>query len=55
MATNIDINITDMSGHTFSIKIHWDVCLMKCQIAQHYEDNYTNEMCNDKGMNINLC
>jgi len=50
MATNIDINITDMSGHTFCIKLCWDVCLMKCQIAQHYEDKYKTDFCNDKGI-----
>ena len=50
MATNIDI--TDMSGHTFCIRLCWDVCLMKCQIAQHYEDKYKNDFCNGKGITI---
>ena len=40
---NIHLNITDMSGHTFTIRLCWDVCLMKCLIAQHYEDKYKND------------
>lgn len=50
MATNIDINITDMSGHTFTIKLHWDICIMTCQIAQHYEDKFKTEFCKEKGI-----
>ena len=52
MATNIVINITELSGHTFTIKLHWDICIMKCQIAQHYEDKYKNDFCNDKGITV---
>ena len=47
---NIQVNPADMPSHTFSIKLWWDVCLMKCQIAQHYEDKYKNNFCNDKGI-----
>lgn len=49
---NTHLNITDMSGHTFTIRLCWDVCLMKCLIAQHYEDKYKNDFCNDKGITI---
>ena len=49
---NIHLNITDMSGHTFTIKLHWDICIMTCQIAQHYEDKYKTDFCNDKGITL---
>ena len=61
MATNIDINITDLSGHTFTIKLNWDICearnlglnkfiFMKLQIARHYEEQYKTNFCNEKGI-----
>ena len=49
---NSHLNITDMSGHTFCIRLCWDACLMKCQIAQLYEGKYKNDFCNDKGITI---
>ena len=50
MATNIDINITDLSGHTFTIKLNWDIGIMKCQVAGHYDEQYTTNFCNEKGI-----
>ena len=47
---NIHLNITDMSGHTFSIKLHWDIVIMKCHICAHYEEIYKNDFCNEKGI-----
>ena len=48
--TNIDINITDLSGHTFTIKLNWDICIMKQEIARHYEEQYKTNFCNEKGI-----
>ena len=47
-----DINITDLSGHTFTIRLHWDVSFMKCQICAHYEEIYKTDFCNEKGITI---
>ena len=46
----MDIIITDLSGHSFTIKLNWDICIMKCEIIQHYEDKYKNDFCNEKGI-----
>ena len=40
MATGHDIHITDLSGHTFTIELHWDIVFMKCQSCAHYEEVY---------------
>ena len=56
-----DINITDFSGNTFTIKLKWDICearhsglnkfiFMKLQIARHYEEQYKTNFCNEKGI-----
>ena len=58
-----DINITDFSGNTFTIKLKWDICearhsglnkfiFMKLQIARHYEEQYKTNFCNEKGIAI---
>ena len=33
----MDIIITDMTGHSFTIKLNWDICIMKQSISAHYE------------------
>ena len=43
MTTDIDINITDMVGYTFTIKLNWDVDIMRQDIASHYEQKLLNE------------
>ena len=43
MTTDIDILITDMTGHSFIIKLNWDICIMKQSISTHYETNIFNE------------
>ena len=43
MATNIDINITDLSGHTFTIKLNWDIGAMKDSISIYYDNKFKNE------------
>ena len=43
MATNIDINITDMSGHTFTIKLNWDIGAMKDSISIYYDKKFRND------------
>ena len=50
MATHIDINITDLSGRTFTIKLNLGICLMKWQIAHHYEEKYKHEFCKENGV-----
>ena len=48
----MDIIITDLSGHTFTIKLNWDIVAMKCDISEHYEEKYKTCFCNEKGMTI---
>ena len=43
MATNIDINITDLSGHTFTIKLNWDIGAMKDSISIYYDNKFKND------------
>ena len=43
MATNIDINITDLSGHTFTIKLNWYIPAMKEDIAFYYCHKFKND------------
>ena len=39
----MDIIITDMIGHSFTIKLNWDICIMKQQISKYYEEKIKNE------------
>ena len=48
----MDINITDISGHTFSICFNYDLLVMKCQILTHYETYYKTKFCNEKQITI---
>ena len=41
--TNIDINITDLSGHTFTIKLNWDIGAMKDSISIYYDNKFKND------------
>ena len=40
---NIHLNITDMSGHTFTIKLHWDIGAMKDSISIYYDNKFRND------------
>ena len=37
------INITDLSGHTFSIRLNWDIGAMLDGISKHYDDKFKND------------
>ena len=39
----MDIIITDMTGHSFTIKLNWDICIMKQDISHYYEKKILNE------------
>ena len=41
--TNIDINITDLSGHTFTIKLNWDIGAMKDSISIYCDNKFKND------------
>ena len=43
MVTNIDINITDLSGHTFTIKLNWDIGAMRDSISIYYDNKFKND------------
>lgn len=43
MATNIPVNITDISGHTFSINLNWDIGAMKDSISIYYDNKFRND------------
>ena len=43
MEKNIHINITDMSGHTFSINLNWDIGAMKDSISIYYDNKFKND------------
>lgn len=43
MATNIDINIMGLSGHTFTIKLNWDIGAMKDSISNYYDNKFRND------------
>ena len=44
------INIIDMSGCSFIIKLHWDICIMKQNISAHYEDKLKHDFCNENNI-----
>ena len=39
----MDIIITDLCGHTFTIKLNWDIGAMKDSISIHYDKKFKNE------------
>ena len=39
----MDINITDLSGHTFSIKLNWDIDAMKDSISIYYDNKFRTD------------
>ena len=39
----MDINITDLSGHTFTIKLNWDIGAMKDSISIYYDNKFKND------------
>ena len=39
----MDIIITDMTGHSFTIKLNWDICIMKQDISHYYEKKILNK------------
>lgn len=43
MEKNIDINITDLSGHTFTIKLNLDIGAMKNSISNYYDNKFKDE------------
>ena len=43
MDGNIPINITDMSGHTFTVKLNWDIGAMKDSISIYYDNKFRND------------
>ena len=50
MATDLDIIITDMTGHSFTIKLNWDLRAMKDSISIHYDNKFKHEFCIEKGI-----
>ena len=34
----MDIIITDLTGNSFTIKLNWDICIMKQDISKYYEE-----------------
>ena len=39
----MDINITDLSGHTFTIKLNWDIGAMKDSISIYYDNKFKKD------------
>jgi len=39
----MDIIITDMTGHSFTIKLNWDICIMKQDISHYYEQKLMSD------------
>ena len=39
----MDMIITDLSGHTFTIKLNWDIGAMKGSISIYYDKKLKNE------------
>ena len=39
----MDMNISDLSGHTFTIELKRNIENMKCDIANYYEDKFEND------------
>lgn len=39
----MDIDITDLSGHTFSIKLNWDIDAMKDSISIYYDNKFRTD------------
>ena len=39
----MDIDITDLSGHTFTIELNWDIGAMKDSISIYYDNKFKND------------
>ena len=39
----MDIVITDITAHSFTIKLNWDICIMKQHISNYYEKKIFSE------------
>ena len=37
----MDIIITDLTGNSFTIKLNWDICVMKQDISKYYAEIYS--------------
>ena len=47
------INITDLSGHTFTIKLNWDIGAMKDSISIYYDTKFKNNFLLDNDITQN--